>query len=116
MANINIGGDPENYMEAPRMSVGGGGGGGGAGFISSLLDLLGIHKSVANVEQSGPAEFIPEIDTSQPKAAPPSANLPALDAASSVFQSSNPMTSSWGEEYLKKFSPIERIDPDIDFQ
>ena len=50
MAQIRIGGDPENYMEPPTMTIGGDSGGGdgggdGVNFINGLLDLLGINRS-----------------------------------------------------------------------
>lgn len=49
MAKIQIGGDPESYMDAPTLSVGGGG---GPSFIASILDALGIHRQVAKGPKS----------------------------------------------------------------
>lgn len=54
MARVQIGGDPEQYMDAPTLSVGGSGGGGGNGvnLVNGLFDLLGIHRRV----ELGPKE------------------------------------------------------------
>lgn len=47
MAQIRVGGDPEQYMEAPTLSVGGGGGKkDGVNLVNGLFDLLGIHRRV----------------------------------------------------------------------
>ena len=50
---IQVGGDPEQYMDAPTLSVGGGGGpGNGVNLVNGLFDLLGIHRRV----ELGPKE------------------------------------------------------------
>ena len=48
MARIQVGGDPEQYMDSPTLSVGssGGGGGNGVNLVNGLFDLLGIHRRV----------------------------------------------------------------------
>ena len=48
MARIQVGDDPEQYMDPPILSVGssGGGGGNGVNLVNGLFDLLGIHRRV----------------------------------------------------------------------
>jgi hypothetical protein len=47
MAKVSFGGDPESYMDPPRLTAGSDDEKGGGGFIASLLDALGIHRQVA---------------------------------------------------------------------
>lgn len=48
MARIQVGGDPEQYMDAPTLAVGGGGGDkDGISPIAAIFEFLGIHRNVA---------------------------------------------------------------------
>lgn len=48
MAKIQVGGDPEQYMDAPQISVGSSGGGaGGISPIAAIFEFLGIHRNAA---------------------------------------------------------------------
>ena len=47
MAKIQIGGDPEQYMDAPTLSVGGGGGSGSPSPIAAIFEFLGINRNVS---------------------------------------------------------------------
>lgn len=45
MAKVNFGGDPENYMDPPQMSVSDSSG--GISPIAAIFEFLGIHRNVA---------------------------------------------------------------------
>lgn len=62
MARIQIGGDPEQYMDAPTLGVGGSGGGGGNGvnLVNGLFDLLGIHRRVELGPKDKKAKLAPK--------------------------------------------------------
>ena len=47
MGRVQIGGDPEQYMDAPTLSVGSGEGGGGLSPIAAIFEFLGIHRNVS---------------------------------------------------------------------
>lgn len=104
MGKVTVGGDPESYMDAPRISaddkdkLGGGG-----SIIASVLDLLGVHKQVAK----NPA------DPATTQTVPAANNIPTLDIAESVFSQGADYGQSgdWGKQYLKGLSPIKSIDP-----
>lgn len=112
MASIRIGGDPEQYMDAPTLSVGGEGKG-GFSFIAGLLDVLGIHKQVAKgakesaggtAEESAPAQ--------QPKSPHSSSvSLSVLDDANKAFQPMMPLPSDFGSRWLESINPLGKIDP-----
>ena len=100
MANIQVGGDPERYMQAPLLSVSDSKGGGG-NFLSSLLDLLGVHRQVAK----GPKNPAPQV------AVPDS-----LAAASTVLSGTQMADPDWGLlASQSKPIPIQKIDPNSGF-
>lgn len=112
MARIQIGGDPESYMEAPQMSVGGDGAG-GPSFIASLLDLIGIHRQVAKgpkptreqeVQATQPQQVVPQVLTDVESVLSPQETpiLPVTDNA--------PMTT-WGQAWIQSLRPLTTIDP-----
>lgn len=112
MASVRIGGDPSQYMQAPSLTVGGDSG--GPSFIASLLDLLGIHKQVANETGESTGGAAPEpTQNSQPQAAPTPAPAISgiLDAAESAFTPSLPMAPDWGEKWMESLRPLQKIDP-----
>jgi len=118
MASIGIGGDPENYMQAPRIQAADGGLAGK--FIASLLDKIGVNKQVGTGEPASgggkESEMVePEILTGGPAAASPSpGGFPALDAASQVFPAQD-TESEWGKRWLNSLRPIGSIDPNDTF-
>jgi len=112
MASIRIGGDPENYMEAPQMTVTDKGG--GVSIIASVLDLLGVGRQVAKEPKQEPAAESPTGTTqSIPPATKEPVNLPALEGAANVFQPV--MNDDWGKRYLDSIKPIKTIDPNSAF-
>ena len=118
MANITIGGDPSNYMDPPRLNVGGGGGGGAGGFIASLLDLIGVHQQVAKGPKEAPAPAQPESPTNTPPPVPAAGgnlSLSALNAAETAFPAPPATPMNWGEAFLRSARPLERIDPNSAF-
>lgn len=80
MAQISFGGDPEEYMDPPRMSTGSGGSGNGVNFVNGLLDLLGIHRNVARGPKIDKMTS-KTVKTSIPKTAKASDFLDATGAA-----------------------------------
>lgn len=117
MASVQIGGDASNYMDPPRINVGGEGGG---SFIASLLGLLtGTPVAAAKSnDNKGPA---PQVDpsTKMPAAQPtpvPGDSLPILNQMSSALApapAAPPM--NWGESFLSTARPIQSIDPNSQF-
>lgn len=78
---IRIGGDPESYMDAPQLTVGGGGGGGGS-FIAGILDALGIHRQVAK----GPKQKDLATDSKKIQPKQPAAPASSKDSKSGESQ------------------------------
>lgn len=121
MASIRIGGDPESYMEAPQITVGGGKKGGG--LIASVLDALGIHKQVAKGPDNPGTDSdkaatpaAPAAPTGTTQSVPPApANLPVLNDAESAFKPIEPLPSDWGQRYLDSLKPLKTIDPNAAF-
>lgn len=117
MSRISIGGDPESYMDAPQISVGGGeGGGGGGGFIASLLDLLGIHREVAKGPKKSKKneETTATSNTTAPPSlyTPPVPVLPVLGEAEAIFGIPGmPTTSAFRPTEVPK--KIDILDPNL---
>lgn len=111
MARVSVGGDPEEYMQAPRLSAEDKEGGGS--FIAGLLDMLGIHRQVAKPPKGQAAKNGETASTTQ--SVPQTANVPSLDIAESVFQrpAEAGQAEDWGAEYLRKLNPIKTIDPNV---
>lgn len=120
MSTISFGGDAENFMDAPRMENKGiaetftGGG----NIISTLLDLVGIHRQVAkgpkDDSKMGPtdaaadpvrqAAVVPKVLTDVSSALSPT--------ESPIFATTEnaPMTS-WGERWIQSLKPVTTFDP-----
>ena len=107
------GGLGEEYMQAPRLNVGGEGGEKGKGsFFANLLDLLGIHKQVAKEPKGekgqeaspsgkvsatgGAPAYTPGPDKPQSPSVAPPPSLSILDDASAAFQPLTPIGSKFG--------------------
>ncbi|MGL5935887.1 MAG: hypothetical protein ACRCZI_09735 [Cetobacterium sp.] len=89
---------------------------GGAGFIASLLQLVGLTGDKAaggGKQEAAPAEFkTPEIkEETKEEAAARKSNLPALDSVESAFVPLVPLPMDWGKRYLDAVKPIIQIDP-----
>lgn len=118
MASVTIGGDPENYMDPPRMSVGGEGGG---NFIASLLGLItGTPVGALKSNDSKPAAEQVDPATKMPAAAPtpePGSSLPILNQMSSAFAPPPAPNAplNWGQSFLSTTRPIQSIDPNSQF-
>lgn len=97
MGKVTVGGDPESYMDAPRISADDKDKIGGGSIIASVLDLLGVHKQVAK----NPA------DPATTQSVPAANNIPTLDIAESVFGGE----SDWSSQYLKRASGLKSMDP-----
>lgn len=111
MANIQFGGDPESYMEAPRLSASDGDGGGAGSLIANILDLLGIHKQVAKGEKKpkqGKEESAP-AQNKEPQGQ--AAMIPVLDSLEQEFQPQTPLPTDFGRKYLQSIRPLGMIDP-----
>lgn len=124
MASIKVGGDPENYMEAPVLSVGGGKDSkGNGGFIANLFDALGIHRQVAKGPKPKKGESTPAAPAALANGAGstplgPSAplslstpSIPALDLAAKAFDFATPHRG-----YVALTPPMMTIDPDSVFK
>lgn len=118
MGSISFGGDPESFMEAPRMEnkaltdvIGGGIG----NPIAVLMDLVGIHRQVAkepkadssaekDIKPAAPQATVPQVVTDMESVFTPRETpiTPALQSA--------PM-SSWGQRWLDSMKPLQTIDP-----
>lgn len=105
MARVTVGGDPESYMEAPRIQSGDGD---GPSFIASILDMLGIHKQVAK----GPKE---ESQAPAPIQVAPPPDVPVasgVDDLLNMVESISPTSPSRSADRQNAFMPI---DPDAIF-
>lgn len=118
--SITFGGDPESFMEAPRMQNKSLSESLGISPIAAFLDLIGVHRQVAkepkDSNKKGGAEktFEPEI---KPIATTPSmltdleaAFAPQATPITPVTQSA-PLTE-WGKRWLESNKPITSFDPD----
>lgn len=96
MARIQIGGDPEQYMDAPTLSVGGSGGGEGNGvnLVNGLFDLLGIHRRV-------------ELGPKKEKLAPKKVKTTAVKPASEFLDETGAALAS---QDLANTRPLGEID------
>ena len=123
MAKMRIGGDAEDYMDAP--SLGGGDDdskGGGINIIAAVLDLLGVHQPVAkepkkSAEGARPGPTGGKAQPSQAIQSPQSGLPPlsVLDDAESAFKPMTPLAQDWGRSYLDSLKPLKAIDPDDGF-
>lgn len=125
MASIRIGGDPESYMEAPTLAVGGGKDSkskGNGGFIANLLDILGVNRQVAKGPKPKKGESTPAVPASlangagtQPVQPAPlslsTPTIPALDLAAKAFDFATPHRG-----YVALTPPLTQIDPDSMFK
>lgn len=107
--SITIGGDAEQYMDAPTLKVGGGGGGGdGPSFIASILDLLGINHQVAKppkdakkeienaVNATPQTQMLPAINPAGQKLSLSTPSLPILDSVGQAFAAPKVSTAPIG--------------------
>lgn len=125
MVSIRVGGDPEDYMQAPTLSVGGDKKSkGNGGFIANLFDALGIHRQVAKgpKPKKGESSAAPAPKAlsagagTQPigVSAPLSIStptIPALDLAAKAFDFATPHKG-----YVALTPPMMTIDPDSVFK
>lgn len=94
-AQIQIGGDPEQYMDAPTLSVGGGSGGGnGVNLVNGLFDLLGIHRRV-------------ELGPKDKKLTPKTVKTAAVKPASDFLDETGAALAS---QDLANYKPVGLID------
>lgn len=118
MGSIAFGGDPESFMEAPRMENKGLFDSMGVSPVAAFLDLIGVHRQVAK----GPKEskkknekvFEPEIK--------PAATVPSVltDLESMFSPQETPITpvtgeaamTEWGRRWLESNKPLMSFDPD----
>ncbi len=120
MASVRIGGDPEQYMDPPSMTVSDKPG--GASIIASVLDLLGIHRQTAKGPKDSGGDAAPSAPA-QPAATPATtqsvppapSQLPILNEAESAFTPMQPMPTDWGKRYLDSLKPLQTIDPNTAF-
>jgi hypothetical protein len=115
MASIGFGGDPESFMEAPRMENKGlAETFGGGSFIASLLDLVGIHRQVAKGPKPSKAE-----QTSQDAIPTPSVPQVLTDIESILTPQETPIVpmtenaplTTWGRNWIQSLQPLTKIDP-----
>ena len=119
MGSVSFGGDPESYMDPPRMTQTDKPG--GASIIATVLDALGVGKQVA--KDPGPGAGAPKAEDAAPAATPATtqsvelapAQLPVLNDAASAFQPMTPMPTDWGQRYLDSLKPLKTIDPNTAF-
>lgn len=99
MARIQIGGDPESYMDPPTLSIGGNGGGGGSGvnLVNGLFDLLGIHRRV----ELGPKER--KLAPKKVKTVPVESIKPASDFLDETG-------SALAKQDLANYKPVGLVD------
>lgn len=108
MASVTVGGDPESYMDPPRINSGEG----GPSIIASILGLLGVTGTATKAPEPE-KQFSPEIT---PPAKPATTQLPALDAAEIAFQPFKPALpepGSTAERYMQSLRPLIPIDPNF---
>jgi hypothetical protein len=110
MGSVSFGGDPESYMDPPRMTQTDSPG--GVNPIAAVLNLLGITgpKSQPNATAKDGAPQ-PDIKPTTQSVEPAPANLPVLNEAESAFKPMQPMPSDWGQRYLDSLKPLKTIDP-----
>ena len=117
MANVTVGGDPESYMDPPRISSGDG----GPSIIASILGLLGVTggataaagKIAGGAQQDSGKQFTAEIT---PPAQQPVSQLPALNAAEMVFKPFEPALPEPGStaaRMMESLRPLIPIDPNF---
>lgn len=116
-----IGGDAENYMDAPVLDVGGGKKGGG-GFLASLLNLLGVGHTVVQEPESAGAS--PKTD-SPSRQSGQSGQLSNSDILGDVQAAVTPNVqmpiapldlgpvgmTPFGKKWLESTKPIRSFDP-----
>lgn len=127
MASVSFGGDPESYMDPPRMQTGNGGGGSGS-FFAKVFDLLGINRQVAKgpkadskkskkLAEAGAKDAkipvkIPSIDSGPGVLDTAPAQFSILNEMESAFKPIAPLPADWGQRYLESLKPIHRdVDP-----
>lgn len=114
MVKMSIGGDPESYMDAPQIAVGGNGD--SPSFIASLLDLVGLHRQVAK----GPkVKEVAEETNPLPR---PQASVPQVvaDVESALLPQETPLLpevnnapmTTWGKRWIDSIRPLTSGDPD----
>jgi hypothetical protein len=118
MASVSFGGDPEGYMDPPRMTQTDKAG--PLSFIASLLDLLGIGDPVARApadEEVFEPEITPQapVTTATPGTPAAPSNLSVLQDAESAFPTTQPIPTDWGRRYLNSIKPIQVLDPNTLF-
>ena len=119
---IMFGGDPESFMEAPRMENKSLTGSLGMNPIAAFLDLIGVHKQVAKEPKAPSGEKAPDPSV------PPVATTPAIlnDVQNALapqpgqgeitpIVKDQPLTP-WGKRWLESNRPLQSIDPDSIFR
>lgn len=128
---MQVGGDPEQYMEAPTLPVSKGFGGPGS-FIASLLDAIGVHRQVAKGPKTEggdkkessktpppPAPEAAPARVQEPPRAPLPPSLPILDSVASLGTKFEPISARMPQMlggYRALTTPLTEIDPDREFR
>lgn len=114
--SIMFGGDPESFMDPPRMENKSLSETLGFSPIAAFLDLIGVHRQVAKEpkdkkkpedsqkEQTPPAAVAPSVLTEVENALAPK------ESAITPTDSDAPITP-WGIRWLESNKPLLRVDP-----
>jgi hypothetical protein len=120
---IMFGGDPESFMEAPRMENKSLSESLGISPIAAFLDMIGVHRQVAKGPKTPKDSKAKEEKTFQPEISPTTipAVLTDLESMLSPATASAPVMApitrdspmtEWGRKWLDANRAITKIDPD----
>lgn len=129
MARIKVGGDPENYMDAPQLAVGDDSVGGGGNFIAQLANALGIGQMVGKIgakvsgkKSQAKAEKASTVEGGPIPPAPTPAGTSVIDSVETALASAPttkdlmPAPGGMPQSQLTKPGSLKPVDPDVAFK